>query len=152
MYCAFKKSRVFQFLTFIVQITGTQHSSRIALVLLYYNVWLVQKTRTTLSTNQIKNKKKKQSRLSHPRFPALWTVFLFLFWALIGSLKYLSSSDWPLCNHFGFGFTSLERRSIILYKATEQLFARHIGGPMCWTSLFLHKNQTRLKTIPSVHI
>lgn len=38
MYCAFKKSRVFQFLTFIVQIIGTQHSSRIALVLLYYNV------------------------------------------------------------------------------------------------------------------
>ena len=57
MYCAFKKSRVFQFLTFIVQIIGTQHSSRIALVLLYYNVWLVQKTRTTLSTNQIQSKK-----------------------------------------------------------------------------------------------
>ena len=62
---------------------------RIAVVLLYFALWLVKKTRDTLSTNQMQNQK--QSRLSHPRFPALWAVCLFSLWVLIGSLKHFPS-------------------------------------------------------------
>ena len=50
-----------------------------------FPLWLVQNTSATLSTNQIQNWG--QSRLGHPRFPALWAICLFLLEpVLIGSL------------------------------------------------------------------
>ena len=67
----------------------------VTLVSLFLALWLVQETRTDLSTNQMQNKNQAR-RLGHPRFPALWTVWLFSLWVLIGSLWYFLSSDWLL--------------------------------------------------------
>ena len=46
-----------------------RESKRISLVLLYFVLWLVQKTRATLLTDQMQNYN--QSLLGRPRFPAL---------------------------------------------------------------------------------
>ena len=62
--------------------------SGIALVLLYYALWLVKKTRATFSTNQMQNQN--QSQLGHTRFPALGAVYAYLLRVLIGSFCYLS--------------------------------------------------------------
>ena len=56
------------------------------MVLLFYALWLVQKTRAILWANQIQNQN--QSPLRHTRFPALWAVCLLWLRILIG----------PLCN------------------------------------------------------
>ena len=54
-----------------------QRWSWIALVLLYFALWLVQKTYATISTNQIQNLN--QSPFGHSRFPALQAGCLFYF-------------------------------------------------------------------------
>ena len=68
--------------------------SGIALDLLYFTLWLVLKTRITLSKNQIQTSK--QSRLGHSRFPTLQVICSFLLRVLIGSLWYFPYSDWLL--------------------------------------------------------
>ena len=59
----------------------------IVLVLPYFVLWLVQKTRATFSTNQIQNWN--QSRIGRG-FPALHAVWLFYFEFIIGSQRYYS--------------------------------------------------------------
>ena len=65
---------------------------RIVLVLLYFALCFIQKTRATLSTNQIQNWN--WSRLGRPRFPALQAVCLFLHRVVIDSSRYFPSCDW----------------------------------------------------------
>ena len=70
------------------------------MVLLFYALWLVQKTRAILSANQIQNQN--QSPLRHTRFPALWAVCLLWLRILIG----------PLCN---FPFRWLAAMTILVF-------------------------------------
>ena len=77
-----------------------------ALVLYYYALWLVKKTRATFSTNG--NPNQNQSCFGRTRFPALAWRQLHVF---------ASNSDWLVVlftsvvigqsNYFGFGFTTL---------------------------------------------
>ena len=61
----------------------------------------VQNTSATLSTNQIQNWG--QSRLGHPRFPALWAICLFLLWASSHRLLVALSFAMIGCfEYFGF--------------------------------------------------
>ena len=55
-----------------------------ALVLHYYALWLVNKTRATFSTNGKPNQN--QSRFGRTRFPALGASYMYLLRILIGSL------------------------------------------------------------------
>lgn len=57
--------------------------------MLYFALWLVQKPRATIPTNQMQNHN--PSQLGHSRFPALQTGCLFFPRVLIGSLIYYPS-------------------------------------------------------------
>ena len=66
------------------------------------SLWIVfQKTCVTLLTNQIQNKN--QSRLGHPRFPALWTVHLFFSLTCDWLVVIFSFHLIGCCDYFGFG-------------------------------------------------
>ena len=69
--------------------------SRITLTKLNFSLWLVQKTRTKFSTNQMQNYK--QSHLGQSRFPAFQAVWVLIdpwpyklwLWVVVGNAKWL---------------------------------------------------------------
>ena len=67
----------------------------IVLVLPYFVLWLVQKTRATFSTNQIQNWN--QSRIGRPRFSRASCSLVVLLWVHHWLSKvFFFSSDWSL--------------------------------------------------------
>ena len=75
-----------------------------ALVLLYFALWLVKKSRATFSTNQKENSN--QSQLAHTHFPALGAGYMYLLRVLIGSLGSFVFVVIGWGDNFGFGFTT----------------------------------------------
>ena len=71
------------------------NQSRITLTKLNFSLWLVQKTRTKFSTNQMQNYK--QSHLGQSRFPAFQAVWVLIdpwpyklwLWVVVGNAKWL---------------------------------------------------------------
>ena len=71
------------------------NQSRITLTKLNFSLWLVQKTHTKFSTNQMQNYK--QSHLGQSRFPAFQAVWVLIdpwpyklwLWVVVGNAKWL---------------------------------------------------------------
>ena len=89
------------------------------LVLLYFALWLVQKTC--------------KSWLGYPRFPALYTVWLFPLWFSL-ALKGISFHLIGHCDYYGFVLTTLNRKA--LQESRKEFLSlltigRWVGG--CWS-------------------
>ena len=108
--------------------------SKIALILLYFDLWLVQRTRSTLSQSDAKLK-------------AISTCFYF--WVFIGSKGIFRLADWLSLFWFIFGFTILDQESALedVLSATKPLiyfFELQVNCPISGPDSIIQTDALRL--------